>query len=113
MTDTTPDAERTALAALLNEDVYVGDDIKQPEQDSGYGFVAVARKGEGGRRWTETMHTTIKSTVSGRFWQYEWERGLTENQENEYPDFDEPTTLVEVEPYTKTITVTRYKRKAA
>lgn len=111
MTDTTQDAERAALAALLAEDIYAVDET--PETESGFGFVEVNEKGSGGRRWTETMTRTIKSTKTERHWQYDWERGLTECQEHEWPDFSQADTLVEVEPHTetKTITVTKYRRK--
>jgi hypothetical protein len=109
MSDNGIEAERAALATILKEEPWMS---STPEEVSGFKFYEVDVTGDGARRWTETMHTIIKSKVSGRHWRYEWERGLTEVQENEWPDFSDPTSIVEVEPYTETITVTKYRKKA-
>ena len=60
-------------------------------------------KGEN-RRWSRGMSTI--SEVQGRFFQTNWEEGLTENQENEY---DEQPTEVKKVTYEKTIEVTEWQ----
>lgn len=64
-------------------------DFKQVEEDEGYNH-----------RWTQDITTVIQ--VEDRYFRIDWQRGLTECQENEY--WNQP---VEVTPhaYEKTITV--------
>lgn len=103
-------AELAALCETMAEDHWMEE---KPESESGYGFHEVHESGAGGRRWLEAMTTVIKSERTGRFWQYEWERGLTERQENEYPNFEDPKTFTEVVPFTRAVTktVTTYVAK--
>lgn len=49
----------------------------------------VASEGYGERRWSETMATTVLHE-NGKFYRITWERGLTENQDNEFEDGDVP-----------------------
>lgn len=38
------------------------------------------------RRWSRTMYVVAKHTETGKFYQVEYEQGLTEMQENMYED---------------------------
>lgn len=49
----------------------------------------VTEQGFGGRRWSETMETVVLND-DGKFYRITWERGLTENQDNEFEDGDVP-----------------------
>lgn len=73
---------------------------EQEIRDAIWDFHQVEEIEHGHRRWTESMTTIVQ--VADRFFKIDWERGLTEYQENEY--WDQP---VEVTPheYEKTITV--------
>ena len=55
-------------------------------------------------RWTESVRTVVN--LCGRFFAIEWERGLTECQDNEFPN--QPFE-VERHEYQKTITVVKWK----
>ena len=55
-------------------------------------------------RWTRYIETIIE--VNGRLFSINWERGLTEYQENSY-DYQP----VEVERYQETVVVTKYRLK--
>lgn len=57
-------------------------------------------------RWTQHITTIFKD--GNKFYALEWERGLTEYQEDEF--YWQP---YEVEPYQETIVVTKYKTKEA
>lgn len=57
------------------------------------------------RRWSRTNVSVIE--INGRYFSLEWEEGLTEYQENEYPE----QTAVEVEKVEKQIVVTSWEIK--
>lgn len=57
------------------------------------------------RRWSSTDYVITKHIATGKLYKVEWERGLTEMQENEYFAQDAP----EVEEVTKTVKVTSYE----
>lgn len=73
---------------------------EQEIRDAIWDFHQVEEIEHGHRRWTESMTTIVQ--VADRFFKIDWERGLTECQDDEY--WDQP---VEVTPheYEKTITV--------
>lgn len=73
---------------------------EQEISDAIWDFRQVEEIEHGHRRWTEDMTTIVQ--VADRFFKINWERGLTECQDDEY--WDQP---VEVTPheYEKTITV--------
>jgi hypothetical protein len=56
------------------------------------GLEVVAEVGLGARRWSETMRVVFRSTETpdAELWAFNWERALTEHQENEYPDTPRP-----------------------
>jgi hypothetical protein len=56
-------------------------------------------------RWEQSMTTILK--INDRYFAIDWERGLTEMQENYY----DSQIAKEVIPVTKTITVTEWKEK--
>jgi hypothetical protein len=58
------------------------------------------------RRWTRTAHTIVK--LADRYFEIEWEEGLTEYQENEF--LEQPVEVVKHE-YQKTITVVEWLAK--
>ena len=60
--------------------------------------------GNGNRRWTEDMTTIFK--VLGRFFAIDWQRGLTEFQENFYNE--QPYEVIKKE---KVVTVTELVKK--
>lgn len=68
-----------------------------------YEFKEVAEIEGDHRRWAQSMQTIVQ--LGERLFSITWDRGLTENQEDEF--YDQP---VEVEPrtYEKTITVTEW-----
>lgn len=37
-------------------------------------------------RWYEEATTILKCEETGRYWGYDWQEGLTEKQEHEFPD---------------------------
>lgn len=57
-------------------------------------------------RWTRSMQTIFE--INGRYFALDWDRGLTECQENEF--WNQPYE-VEKKEYTKTITVTEWNKK--
>lgn len=67
-----------------------------------YGYSILNEDGDYGR-WTMSVHTIVH--LKDRYFAIDWERGLTENQDDEF--WYQP---VEVVPHTyeKTITVTEY-----
>lgn len=58
-------------------------------------------------RWRQHVTTIARRLSDGKLFAIEWQRGLTENC-----DHDEPTEGYEVEPVTKTKTITRYVKVA-
>lgn len=38
------------------------------------------------RRWVTGITSVLKHEESGKFYGYDWDRGNTESQENEYPE---------------------------
>ena len=76
-------------------------------------FKVVAVEDHGSGRWSSHMSTIIE-LPSGRLYSIDWENGLTEYQENEYPWdstgrwYHEP---VEVEKVEEVKIITRYKKK--
>ena len=65
------------------------------------------------RRWSRTVMVVLENTEDGNWYAYEYEQGLTENQENEYPwegDYH-PTGQIELfRVYPKTKITTDYRR---
>lgn len=57
-------------------------------------------------RWTRSMQTIFE--INGRYFALDWDRGLTERQENEF--WNQPYE-VEKKEYAKTITVTEWNKK--
>lgn len=75
------------------------------ESVHGGNFTNVSQEDQGARRWTATQVMVTKAP-DGKFYQWEYERGLTEMQEDErYND-----QVLEVEEYTETITLKKYRR---
>ena len=65
-------------------------------------------------RWMEYVTTIIENPETGKLYEVDWERGLTEMQENEFPwsywdGKDSLVELKEVEPYEETIVVKKYR----
>lgn len=58
----------------------------------------------GSGRWNEWLESIVE--VDGKFYSVEWSRGLTEMQDNEFPDDDDE--VAEVFPYEK-VTVVKEK----
>lgn len=58
------------------------------------------------RRWTRSIRTIFE--INGRYFALDWDRGLTERQENEF--WNQPYE-VEKKEYSKTITVTEWNKK--
>lgn len=77
------------------------------------GFKVIAIEDNGSGRWSTHMSTIIE-LPSGRLYSIDWESGLTEYQENEYPWnssgrwHHEP---IEVEKFEEVKIITRYKKK--
>ena len=70
----------------------------------------VSEEKEPPRRWTQTVRTVVKHPDTGELWGVEWERGLTEMQENMFE-----TQPYRVESYEEIIpaqTVTKYRKVA-
>lgn len=99
--------ELEALKAAFTEE---GEDIYseicgEDEFQTSIGtFVRVKRLLGDQRRWSTSVEEIYRSP-SGRYWSLPWERGNTEQQENEY----HPEDVCEMEPYE--VTVTKYRRK--
>lgn len=49
----------------------------------------VSTEGHGGRRWSESMTTVVRAD-DGKFYRINWERGLTENQDDDFESGDVP-----------------------
>lgn len=72
-----------------------GSDVLDVWGGSGSRVVKESQKSEG--RWSAYMKSIVEH--QGKFYEVDWERGLTENQEDYYPDEDQE--LVEVFPKEK------------
>lgn len=69
------------------------------------GYLTIADwEGDEGR-WSRTEFVVTKSPT-GKLYKWQWERGLTENQDDAFSEF---SPIVEVKPITKTIVVTEYE----
>lgn len=73
---------------------------EQEISDAIWDFYQVEEIEHGHRRWTADMTTIVQ--VADRYFKINWERGLTEYQENCY--YNQPVEVVPHE-YEKTITV--------
>lgn len=90
---------------------YLRDELDLP-------YYADAHEGENvsydSGRWMEYMTCYFKAPDDGKFYSFDWSKGLTENQEDEYPwgyygSGDEPVECVEVEPYEETVVIKKYR----
>lgn len=54
-----------------------------------YESTQIAEEGHGARRWSEAM-TTIVQAEDGKLYRINWDRGLTEAQEDEFQDGEVP-----------------------
>lgn len=75
--------------------------------ESKYGgkFVNVSQEDQGARRWSATQ-VMVTKTPDGKFYQWEYDRGLTEMQDDDRYD----NQVLEVEEYTETIVLKKYRR---
>lgn len=66
------------------------------------------------RRWSRTNTLVIRRLSDDTLWGINYEEGLTENQENEYPwkpySGTRPETVTAVRVYAYKVTVTEYRR---
>jgi hypothetical protein len=62
------------------------------------------------RRWTQTVLTVVKHPETGELWGVEWERGLTEMQENMFEE--QPYRVESYEEIIPATTVTKWRKKA-
>lgn len=63
-------------------------------------------KGEN-RRWSQSIQSIVE--FDGKFYAIDWERGLTENQENYFGD--QPYEVIPVEKVVKTVVYKRVGKK--
>ena len=73
----------------------------------------VTSEGSGGRRWSETMETVVKAD-DGKLYRIEWERGLTEHQDDYFEDGEVPEvfSVKSLEVSTETLYLTEDEQKA-
>lgn len=98
---TTVDEIKTDMKAALNggDDYTTIQDVIEEELNG----TIVREKMVGSSRW-DNIHETI-FTTSGKHWSIQWRSPATEMQEiDKYDRLDDVESLVEVEPYTRTVT---------
>jgi hypothetical protein len=88
------------LRKIINEDYWSLNSLGDTED----GFETVSVKNGDDRRWMRCVTITTRSP-SGRFFQWYYDKGLTENQENE---FDENQKIIEVAEKKEIVEVVRY-----
>lgn len=76
-----------------------------PFNEMTYSPDAVDEESDGSGRWEEYVTTILK--MGDRYFAFDWQRGKTEMQDNDFDDSE----YYEVVPKTKTITVTEYVPK--
>lgn len=102
------DSELLQAMAEISKDSYY---LMDEGDYDGFEVIAIVDNGSG--RWSTHMSTIIE-LPSGRLFSIDWESGLTEYQENEYPWdstgrwYQEP---VEVEKFEEVKIITRYRKK--
>lgn len=90
------------LKALLT-----GDDWRELAYDDVDGFVHVAREDGEDRRWLRTV-TVITRGLSGQHYAWDYEHGLTENQEDQKPGEYYALRLVPVRQVEETVIVRKW-----
>ena len=98
---TSVDEIKTDMKAALNggDDYTTIEDVIQEELNG----TIIRERHIDTRRW-HNVHETI-FTTSGKHWSIKWRSPATEMQEvDKYDRLDDVETLVEVEPYTRTVT---------
>lgn len=78
--------------------------MKADEQEDLVFSSDVASEGLGERRWSETTNTVVR-TDDGKLYRIQWERGLTENQDNTFEDGEVPEVFISHELKVKTKTL--------
>lgn len=92
--------EETLKQKLLNNEELTSEEVEKLVLEYEYDLI----EGED-RRWSRTNETIIE--IDGRYFSVEWEKGLTEYQENEYYS----QVAVEVEKKERIITQTYWEKK--
>lgn len=77
-------------------------------------FTFVTTIEDGARRWAKSI-TIVVSDSDGAFWGLSYDRGLTEEQPNEYPwkPYGGPTDVELTRLYAHTVTTVKYRTKPA
>ncbi|MEV6219763.1 hypothetical protein [Nocardia sp. NPDC051833] len=93
------------LKALITDDEW--HDLTYKDDEGVDGFVFMEAKDGEDRRWLRTV-TVITRGPSGQHYAWDYEHGLTENQENQKPGEYYPLRLVPVRSVEETVIVRRW-----
>jgi hypothetical protein len=74
-------APRT-IPAELAEELF---DIEDGDTTEDLCWTRICEQGHGARRWSERRTVVVREESTGYFWGFDYEHGLTEEQENMYP----------------------------